>query len=303
MLDIRELEAQIDFIRSLDTAVVSFNTFRRHVAQLLRGLSISTITLAPRYQLFRARICTSQPTHLEEIQYPSSLNAQARRASLPGCPMFYASSTREAPLFELKPEVGDRLALSSWVTNSLMLLNNVGFTRGVLRASKLNRESPLWSVDGPLSRAGQAERLVLRYLAEAFTEDDRAGSHPYFASSAVAHLLLSGPAIHGLVYPTLAMQSDADNYAIKPLIIDQHVRVRWIQWIRITSASSLGFQFEIDDLATAIAPDGTIAWQGGFLKPLRDAIHRHQQSRKEGGRLVVSADFSRSLFDSEGMLL
>jgi hypothetical protein len=113
------------------------------------------------------------------------------RVNRAGQSLFYCSVGWNAPLFELRAEVGDHLALSRWQVTERLIVNNIGYTDVVFERLRSDRPSePNWARrDGSFETP--TSRLLQRFFSEEFSKEISPGEeHLYKISNAVAHFLL-----------------------------------------------------------------------------------------------------------------
>ena len=119
--------------------------------------------------------------------------------------------------------------------------------------------------------------MVHEFLAAEFSRVVEPGSeHEYKLSIAIAEKLLgplntenggstipAGSQFGGLIYPALAMSANADNLALLPEIVDQHLDLEQVEYIRVEDKTSeTQFQVTVLDFANSWGSDGSIEWKG-----------------------------------------
>lgn len=129
----------------IDLSAVSVEQVKEQVRILLKGHAISVPILDPGIRLHRARKMKSLPSSLTEIGAPPPSKVQSdQRCNRAGESLFYRSSARNAPFFEVHAQVGDHIVLSEWRTTAKMAVNHVGYTRPIFESLRPTRTAPSW---------------------------------------------------------------------------------------------------------------------------------------------------------------
>src|SRR5258705_3137788 len=122
-----EVRQAIEFLKTVDLSTVSIDDLKAAMLIPMKGHEISAPIFDPGIKLYRARKVAPLPTTLREIGMPPTGNVRLnQRCNRAGQSMFYCSSARNAPFFEVHSQVGDHLVLSEWVTRAKMMVNHVG---------------------------------------------------------------------------------------------------------------------------------------------------------------------------------
>jgi hypothetical protein len=99
----------------------------------------------------------------------------------------------------------------------------------------------------------------------------------------------------GLMYPTVAMFGNADNFALRPRVADTHLRPIYAGFLEVTAVSGTEFSVTVIDEARAFRSTGDIGWighpgqwtidtPGGQLR--FEAVDGHWVARNEMGEIV-----------------
>src|SRR5712664_2383345 len=86
-----------------------------------------------------------------------------QRCNRAGEALFYCSTARNAPFFEVHAEVDDELVVSEWRTTTNMAVNHVGYTRSTFAHLRSGRECPDWS-KAPEFKPSERMRMVDEFL-------------------------------------------------------------------------------------------------------------------------------------------
>jgi hypothetical protein len=144
-----------------------------------------------------------------------------------------------------------------------MMVNYVGYTRMAFQTLGSNREHAGWNTNPLTMPGGDVDRLIDEFLAETFTRFVSAGSeYLYKVSVAISEKLFLDDKFDGLMYPTVQMKANADNFALKPRYADNNLKFLKVEYVRINGVRHFAFDIDVLDTATALAPDGTIVWKG-----------------------------------------
>lgn len=106
----------------------------------------------------------------------------------------------------------------------------------------------------------------------------------YKLSVAIAEKLFSDDMFDGLLYPTVQMQANADNLAIKPRYADSHLKFLKAEFARINAVREIALDIDVLDTAVELEADGKIVWRG-----------RRDQwvLREQGDQLTLSVENGR----------
>jgi hypothetical protein len=117
----------------------------------------------------------------------------------------------------------------------------------------------------------------------------------YNLSIAVAEKLFDDPHFGGLLYPTVPMWGNADNFALKPSYVDAFVVPTYAELLEITKIDGTKVTFDIVDEAHRFDADGTICWLGhraqwAITEPFGsltlEVVNGHWVARDAGGNIV-----------------
>ena len=134
----------------------------------------------------------------------------------------------------------------------------------VTRLGRVNREgSPVLYCCTSREVPNHVNEAVSNFLAEIFTRVVPVGSeHEYKLSVAIAEKLFADDIFNGLLYPTVAMRANADNFALKLRYANDNLRFVKAEYARIDRVRDFAFDITWLDTATELAEDGAIQWKG-----------------------------------------
>ena len=123
-----------------------------------------------------------------------------------------------------------------------MMVNHVGYTRMAFQTLGSNRKHAGWNTNPLTMPGGDVDRLIDEFLAETFTRFVPAGSgYLYKVSVAISEKLLLDDKLDGLMYPTVQMKANADNFALKPRYADNNLKFLKAEYVRINGVRHFAF--------------------------------------------------------------
>lgn len=261
-LDLSAARSAIAAVRSLDLRSVSIEEIKDLLTPVFRGYRVSAPRFVPGVRLFRVRSC-QKPTNIRELSYPPAQVVGLGRVNRPGSPVLYCCTSREAPFFEARPPVGTTVAITRWETTASLLVNQVGYTRRTFDTLGSARQQAGWGPEPADVSAGEGNEEIAEFLAELFTQQVAKGDeHTYKLTVAVAEKLFMDDLFDGLLYPTVPMRANADNFALKPRYADKHLRFLKAEFARIDAERDFAYDITVLDTATELGDDGSIRWRG-----------------------------------------
>lgn len=146
-------------------------------------------------------------------------------------------------------------------------MNHVAFTGQAFQALGSRRASPdfdekIAGIEHPLVRR-DLNAMLDSFLSDAFTVKVKEGHNDrdYKLSIAISEILRSPP-FEGLLYPTIAMRADADNLALDPGYVDQHVRFVSADYLWVVGHDAQGTQVRLADRCLSADQSGGLNWTG-----------------------------------------
>ena len=146
--DKEQIRKLINEIQSLDLRTVDIDVIKKQIGLMSKGY-IQTSPIIPKgSRLFRGVVWREKPENIKQVSYPPKTSVKKlHRAGRKEKPLFYCSTAREAPVWELGVIAGDSLAISHWETNEPLLVNNVGYHADVFCGLNSGRTCPSWGED------------------------------------------------------------------------------------------------------------------------------------------------------------
>jgi hypothetical protein len=265
-------------LRRLDLRTASPDALGPRVGRLMGGLVLRVPPLRIGWPVFRGVKWATRPTKISQLTYPPvEIVKVLQRANREGQPRFYGSSGANAPFYELRSQVGDHIALSTWRVAKEGVVNHIGYMPEILE--RLQSHKAVGRVAqqmAPELSYGPVDRLIHNFLATEFSKDVTLGSeHLYKLSVAIAERLLvemvdsksEVARFDGLLYPSLAMRGNSDNVCLLPRFVDEGLHFIGVDYVRVDEINLDGSYLLANiDHANTVAPDGSIDWLGSRSK-------------------------------------
>ena len=271
---------------------------RELIRPLMKGVVIQTPRVPAGTFLYRARkldksFNKDREILLSDLKYPPPDKATLGRLNRDGQSVFYCSGSKEPIYLEL-PNLseGHEIILSIWKTTEPMILNNIGYTDYIFNQIGAKRVAPSWSVfkiddynqvitlyENSLSDE-ERERLLSheenRTLRELMSKEYMREVHDseryhYKLTTALAELHLGkinnyDQQFAGILYPSVKMLANADNFALNPDFVDQHIKFKKNIHIRVTNRDGNSISINIIDEAFELNNDNSLKWLGRLWK-------------------------------------
>lgn len=311
-LSVSALKDAIDALRALGRMGVDIDELKKPLDSIFMGYWAECPTIPAGTLLYRAVPYEERPTHIGMLTYPpAEIVTRYGRVNRINQPVFYCSIAREAPFFEVHCVAGSKVALSRWRTKSRLLVQSVGNTKNTFeRLASVRKNVPNIGVSDTQRTDEEAavRALIHEFLSEEFTRDVAAGTAgDYTLSIAIAERLL-GKIVNtkndeqyefgGIMYPAMRMRANADNFALLPTFVDEHMALEQVEYIRINAVAELQYKITRMDFANSWRPDGLILWQG---QPKWSAGHGiHLVGVEDGSWVARDAEGNVVPFDGPG---
>jgi hypothetical protein len=262
--DLLEVNKAISAIRTLDLKTTSIEEIMMILRPLFDGYIVHAPVFDPGLRLFRGRIY-KKPVHIRELSYPPPDHTPIGRANREGCPVLYCCTMRDVPFFESRPKLGETVAIVHWETTAKLLVNHVGYGIDNFERLGSNRKHGSWFAGPRPGPADEVNRVISDFLADVFTRRVPKGSEEmYKLSIAIAEYLFTDDTLDGLIYPTVEMRGNADNFALKRRYADTNLRFLKAEYARIDAVLEFRYKITVLDFATALSPDWRFLWNAPF---------------------------------------
>jgi hypothetical protein len=279
-LDLKKLKNLVHHVRKLHLKQTNFEYLKSILLPFVSGYFSSSTTSNIDELTYRAVRWDNKPKNKTQLSYPPACKVQLGRANIPKSPIFYASAGCHSTILELKPNQGDRLAISKWRIKKNLNLFCVGYTKkAFLGKSGMNRYEQLpwikhYEADHLSHKLGN--EFVHEFLAREFTKRVATGKEwEYKISAAISEMLMNASSfgvngaapveIAGILYPSTPNEANADNLALKCSIADKYLEFVSVQYIEVFSKTDQ-YQYNMVgiDYADSLLENGDIEWKGSF---------------------------------------
>lgn len=269
----------INEIQNLDLQTVDIDIIKKQIGLLSNGYTQTSPIIPKGSKLFRGVVWREKPNSIEQVSYPPKSSIKnLHRAGRKEESLFYCSTAREAPFWELSVTAGDSLVISHWETNEPLLVNNVGYHADVFYRLNSGRACPNWgdSLESPKDLS--ANEQIKAFFSQEFAQKILySQEHLYKISIAIAEHHFQQNIFAGLLYPTLAMKANTDNLVLKPEVVDKYLILKKVEYIFVEEVvENEKFKVKILDFANSFDTNGQIQWKG----------HRPQWVLKEEGEML-----------------
>lgn len=252
-------------LENLDVKSASLQEIDEILFHLFKGYRMDLPELDPKLNIVRGRVITEKPIHVKDISYPApELVIKANRANSVGQSMFYASTDRNAMLFEIGAGVNDWVAVSYWQTKSKMIVTHVGFTDDTSRILRSSRKlGNLYKFVEDTKSHSALNNQVYSFLGRTFSQKIEGNEqHKYKLTNVIAQKLLASDLIEGILYPTVAMNGNADNLVLKPQVANSNLELQYVDLVKVTGIYGPVYTTKTYDSAVRINSNGKILWVG-----------------------------------------
>ncbi len=257
----------ISLLENLDYRTASIKEIEDLLFPLFKGFRMTVPSFDPGVYLYRSRICKDKPKHIAELSYPPpQFISEYGRANDIGQPMFYGSISKNVPFFELNAKTGDRLILSIWKTKAKLLLNHIGFSENVSQLLQSGRAfHSIYQFASDTLKFNDLNTFVYNFLAASFARKiTREKNFDYKLSIAITNKLIMGDMLHGVLYPSIAMNGNSDNIVLKPSYVDENLEFVGVEYLEVVASEGMKYKHETLDSATKI-DKGELKWTGKLL--------------------------------------
>jgi hypothetical protein len=290
-----EIEKRISEIENVDLQESNIDHFNTLFSLLFRGYKLGVPRFNKGLELYRGIPYLQKPKKLDDLSYPPIEYAKINRASREGKQIFYCSNLESVPFFELNLQVGERLVVSKWKTTRKLLVNNVGYADKNFETLKSGRKNGNWWDNvSHIDKKNELDQnfIIRNYLASKYSRPIPPDNIDYYKFTiAIAEHHFSSEMFDGLIYPTIQMHGNADNFAIKKSYVDSGgLAFLDVYYIEITEV--LGFKYNIKrlDWANSVSENGEINWKGRIPQWNLDTGQQLKFTAKESKWVATDKD-------------
>ncbi|MEP7234464.1 MAG: RES family NAD+ phosphorylase [Ignavibacteriota bacterium] len=254
-------KAAIKNIENLDLGSTTIDEINELLKPIFGGYSLVVPRFQPGHRLFRSRILDHKPLHLHElVRPPTNPSLKEQRVNRHGQSVFYGSTNPSVTIVEVHPKQGDFLAISLWKTTKVLTVNHVGYHNEAMKKLGSNKPTRSWNTE-KVGERSDFEKLVDSFLARSFVEKD---AKFYKLTIAIAEMLFGQDFFDALLYPSISLRAEGDNFAIKASFADNSIDLVNVTFAEIREVNEAEEYFRLEnlDFANSIASDGKILWKG-----------------------------------------
>ncbi len=282
-LPIDKLRNEIPQVGSIDLRSVSIEQLKERLVVIFCGILLRVPFIQANRYLFRAVRWTELPRKVSDLSYPPLEMAKSLgRVNRPRQPVLYCSNAKGAALKEINVRQTETIAISKWRTKDRFLVNHVGYDEDIYRINRASDQISDWVTAEGRDWCDERSVLVERFLKDQFTRVVPVGSeHLYKMSVAIAEKRFEQDMFEGLMYPSIAASSKADNLVMKPEFADKRLEFAGASFLRIDAVDDETISTTTIDAAKTASPNGDIHWLG---RPL------HWVLKSEGEQLAFCVE-------------
>lgn len=264
-----EKKKLISEIDRLSLNEISIPELEDLLSPIIKGTTLMMFPFPTGLSLFRAIKYTDKPLRWENIIYPPEECTKWNRASEPGEQLFYCSTVKKAPFYELELQAGDRLVLANWINTLPLFLNCIGYNLEEIMALSAVYHAPvrfdgidrdqLMNENNVFSNAYFKSAFSRRIETEEYHKLTIAIARKFNAGNPTGQEGSSTP-FAGMIYHTSRLDDTADNIALKPNVIDVGLlELQKLEFIEILSVENDKYRYRILDYAESVQ-NGNIKW-------------------------------------------
>lgn len=260
-LTIQEKLELINQLEQLDLNNCTDEFLLEYLNPIFKGYAVNALQFERGLLLFRAIRYQYKPDFYRDLIYPPKHLAKINRASYEGEQMFYCSTLKKAPFYELSLVKGDKIALSTWTVEKPIFCNNVGYTASNFVNLGAAREIPFMPIEELKHVDPQDNKVIADFLARTFCKKitDEEKLH-YKLTIAIAKKHIRDK-FNGLLYPTIQYSANADNISLTKNVIDQnYLHLQQVEFAEILEVKDNRYCYKILDIADELSGD-LINWK------------------------------------------
>lgn len=244
---------------------VPISYLQGQVSLLFRKYIHTGIEISPRWgKLHRAIKYTQLPLKINQLSYPvhtEQTPVRLGRANLPQQPVFYCSANPAATFFELNLQPAETVVVSTWVINNWIKIFPLGYTVEAFKELCSNRRCPHIIPDWVRHKneLKPGNKRIMDFFDKMFMACQNKKEN-FKLSAVIAEQFLITDLECGLVYPTVAMRANAENFALTPELVDNQLKLESVQWFRIDRIENFSYTVSRLNFAKSFTPEGRINW-------------------------------------------
>ena len=267
-----KIKQEIKKISSIDTTAEPIDTLYKSIDILLKGMW-TPFYGGPFYEVWRAR--NGEYNHISELWYPpKEYVTKLGRMNIRGESMFYSCFGHNAKLgslTEIRVKKGDR------VTQLCCSLNQENKILKVLGLGHLDQWMKNKAPEHMQFHFHEYEKQLkkdcgnkLQYSKNQLLKDwvnsqfikkvSEGEEHKYCYSIAITKGYFNSFGCDGILYPSVASNKKAVNLVLKPDIVDQYFKPKYVRIVEVIDIRPEGIELKLKNESKTIAEDGSIEW-------------------------------------------
>lgn len=238
---------------------------REKLEILLTGFAHTSIVIAPAWgKLHRAVKYGEKPKFIKNLWYPPKERAGLSRANLSQNPMFYCSGNPMAIFYELGLKPGDMVATTKWKLKDEILVSPLGYTADAFRRLNASRACPIVVPEDKkhMRELDKTNIRIFEFIHDLFTKIVSPGDeYIYKLTAIIAEFFLTLEPDCGVVYPSIAMRANAENFALTPSLVHNRLELESVKWCRVDSVENFTFTITPLEFSDTFDKDGLLGWK------------------------------------------
>jgi hypothetical protein len=234
---------------------------------VIKGLTTNIFESSGGLSLYRAIKYADKPLLVAEISYPPKEYAKINRANDMGEQVFYCSTIKKVPFYELNADVGDKLIISRWTNVAPLILNNIGYQNEELHELARNYQMEYCENINTINQINEDNRNAISFFKNAFSKKIEAQEYKKLTIAIARKFYDTSLTFKnrttewsGLLYHTTRLDGVADNIVLKKEILDFGlVIVQEIEYVEIIEVKNDRYVYKLLDFAYMVE-DGKIKW-------------------------------------------
>jgi hypothetical protein len=256
----------IEGLKRIKSPDVPIDYLRRQVKLLFKGFAHTSIIILPDWEgkLHRAVPYDVRPNYKKDLWYPPIEKTKLGRANLPNNPMFYCSGDPRAIFFELGLKPGDMVVTSKWIFKDEILVSPLGYSAEAFERLNASRSCPIVVPENERHERefNHTNIRITKFLHDLFTQKITIGSeYLYKLTAVISEMFFSLQSDCGLVYPTIAMHANAENFVLTPSLVRNRLALESAKWSRVDKVKDFSYTFTPLAYSDSFDSDGRIEWR------------------------------------------
>jgi len=249
----------------INSPSVSIRYVREKLEILLAGFAHTSMIIPPAWgKLHRAVKSEEKPEFIKNLRYPPKEKAGLSRANLSRNPMFYCSGNPMAIFYELGLKAGDKVATAKWKMRDEILVSPLGYTADAFRRLNASRACPIVVPEDKkhMRELDKTNKRIFEFIHDLFTKIVSPGDeYIYKLTAIIAEFFLTLEPDCGVVYPSIAMRANAENFALTPSLVHNRLELESVKWCRVDSVENFTFTITPLEFSDTVDKDGRLTWK------------------------------------------